>query len=229
MEVVSRDMKMEDDEITPAMPEMLQRWRHELQEILVHTFDFLYFYAGDPEFYIRGIWHSWCAIPGIVDRVPEYLMRTLCAVSAGLLEADPEIRFRAALVHVKEILGQVSEEIGHSPNYVERVLAHIAGLEEDSALFNRAEQEYSLRLYLTRLVKIFLYSDDLAAEVFADAYAPGGEGYAGKRPLHYDLAPVGNPLRFLKEHLKQSPSEAESLWVLHCIAFDAPKSEVPSR
>jgi hypothetical protein len=225
MEFVSRDMHMGDDEIAPSMPEMLERWRHELQEIIVHTFDFLYFYAGKPDFYIRGIWHSWCAIPGIGDRVPEYLMRTLCAVSANLLDVKPEIRFRAALNHVQKVLAQVSPEIGHSPNYVEQVLRHIAKLEEDNAAFQRTEQEYSLRLYLTRLVTIFLFSEELSNRVFKDPHPVGGEGYAAKKPFHYDFIPIGNPLRFLKEHQKESPSEAESLWVLHCIAFDTSLSK----
>jgi len=38
--------------------------------------------------------------------------------------------------------------------------------------------------------------------------------------LTYDQEPAGNPLSFLRRHLKTEPTEAESLWVLHTLAFD---------
>jgi hypothetical protein len=56
--------------------------REEVEEIMVHVFDFLYFYGADPEVYVPAIWRSWDAIPSLHRRLPGYVLRTLCAVYA---------------------------------------------------------------------------------------------------------------------------------------------------
>lgn len=208
------------EEIAVELPMVLERNRAESQEILVHTFDFLYFHAGDPNYYISNIWHSWCAIPGISDRVSDYLMRTLCAVSAVLLKEKPALRFPAALRSVKEVLAEVEPKIGIPNNYVTSALAYISTLESRADLYLQVSEEYGVRMRLVRLVHIFLYSDTLSAKLFQDPHIGGGEGYRTKRSLTYDTAPVGNSLQFLRTYLKASPTEAESMWILHCLAFD---------
>ncbi len=200
---------------------LLQETRHEVQEILVHTFDFLYFHAGDPDYYVTSIWHSWCSIPGIADRVPDYLMRTLCAVSANLLNHEPGRRFEAALLEVKRLLESIEGKIGQPQNYVSKALSYIAKLEKDPALKKRIGFDYDMRIYLVRLVKIFLFSETLSAQLYNDPHVSGGRsGYRSKKSLVYDTQPIGNYLLFLKGQLKKDPSEAESIWVLHCLAFD---------
>lgn len=37
---------------------LLQRWRRDIDETMVHTFDFLYFYGKDVDRYVSGIWAS---------------------------------------------------------------------------------------------------------------------------------------------------------------------------
>lgn len=212
------------NELERELPDILERARPEVQEILVHTFDFLYFHAGDPTYYISNIWHSWCSIPGIGDRIPEYLMRTLCAVSSLLLREKPDTRFRAALRDTKEVLEKIESQIGLADNYVTRVLKYIHRMEHDPTLMERVEKQHFVRVRLVRLVRIFLYSDKLAAQLFHDPHIGGGEGYRLKKPLVYDSNPIGNALQFLRGNLKQSPSEAESMWVLHALAFDATPS-----
>lgn len=212
------------NELERELPGILERARPEVQEILVHTFDFLYFHAGDPSYYVSNIWHSWCAIPGIGDRIPEYLMRTLCAVSSLLLREKPQTRFKAALRDTKAILEKIESRIGLPDNYVTRVIEYIRRMEEDPALMQRVETQHCVRARLVRLVQIFLYSDKLAAQLFHDPHIGGGEGYRLKKTLVYDDHPIGNALQFLRGNLKQNPSEAESMWVLHALAFDASPS-----
>jgi hypothetical protein len=208
------------DEIDARLPQLFDGWRKEVQEILVHAFDFLYFHQGSAEFYVTSIWHSWCSIPGISDRVPEYLMRTLCAVSAKLLEASPAMRFDAAIASTKKLLETVQPNIDSASNYVDQALSIIKTLGENSEYHSKMEKEFSARLYLVRLVKIYLYSDLLSAKLFADPFSRSRSSADEKRRLSYSRAPIGNALTFLKEQLKSNPSDAESLWVLHCLAFD---------
>lgn len=202
------------------LPRMIERTRMEVQEILVHTFDFLYFHQGDPEYYVKNIWHSWCAIPGIADRVPEYLMRTMCAVSPRFLKDKPGTRFEAALLGVETTLRKIEGEIGLDGNYVTHVLAYIDDIRRDNQLRRQVEKQYFVRMRLVRLVQIFLYSEKLAAKLFHDPHVGGGKGYGRKKPLEYDTHPVGNALQFLRNQLKSDPREAESMWVLHALAFD---------
>ena len=209
-----------DDQVDNRLPELFERWRNEMQEVLVHTFDFLYFHQGKPEFYVTSIWHSWCAIPRIGDRVPEYLMRTLCAVAAAVLTTNPATLFDAAVASTKSLLAKVRPDIDPSSDYVEQAISLIDKLNSDSTLKVQMQKDFYARLYLVRLVKIYLYSDLLAADLLADPYARPRSAADEKKRLNYNTAPIGNALTFLKDHLKKNPSEAESLWVLHCLAFD---------
>jgi hypothetical protein len=213
------ERELDPDQLNEELPYLLTDYRREIQEVLVHSFDFLYFYYGVPDFYIESIWHSWCAIPGIEDRVQEYLMRTLCAVSATLLKEQPSKRLLAVLRHTKGVLEKLKTDETLLSNYVVRALHIIEELERDTDAFRSFEKAYSPRLYLVRTVAIFLHSERLSARLFADPHV-GSKDYGDKQRLRYDLEPVGNPLRFLKAYLKQNPSEAESLWILHALAFD---------
>lgn len=213
-----REIPMED--LAEELPQIAMSQRREAQEIIVHTLDFWYFYRGEPDFYIKSIWHSWCAIPGIEERVPEYLMRTLCAVSVNLLREPAETRFPAALRGVRDALESLRAEGGVLSDYISIALDHIGRIEGDTESGKAFERQYSARLLLVRLVGIFFASDRLAAKLFADPHVGKGSGYEGKQTLAYDQEPIGNPLTFFRAHLKNDPGESESLWVLHCLAFD---------
>lgn len=216
--------KLSTRKLLNELPDILQHWRQELQEIMVHSFDFLYFHQSDPTYYVTSIWHSWCSISGIADRVPHYLMRTLCAISATLLGEPAETRFPAALSATKTILAELRTRIEVPSNYVDHALSYIAKIEGDKTLFAQIEKEYSARLFLVRLVKIYLFSDTLAARLFSDPYVWSNEAKktSKKERLNYDLHPIGNALAFLKNQLAENPNEAESIWVLHNLAFDLP-------
>lgn len=220
MEQAESGQEIPMDDLAEELPTIAIRQRREAQEIIVHTLDFWYFYRGEPDFYIKSIWHSWCAIPGIEDRVPEYLMRTLCAVSVNLLRESAENRFPAALRGVRDTLKSLKAEGGVLSDYISIALEHIDRIERDSDSGKDFERQYSARLLLVRLVGIFLASDRLAAKLFSDRHVGKGSGYESKQTLEYDQQPIGNPLSFFRAHLKNDPGESESLWVLHCLAFD---------
>lgn len=212
--------KLPANQVNVRLPGLFERWRTEMQEILVHAFDFLYFHQGDPEFYVKSIWHSWCSIPGISDRVPEYLMRTLCSVAVTLLEAGSATLFDAVVANTRELLTDIQPNIDPASNYVEQALTLLRKLDDDEALREQTQKDFAARLYLVRLVRIYLFSERLAAMLFDNPYARSHKSGDVKRKLHYDRTPLGNALTFLKDQLRENPSEAESLWVLHCLAFD---------
>lgn len=219
LEQAVRDQAIPVTALSGMIPTLLKTWRADAQETLVHTFDFLYFYQRNPTHYIESIWYTWSAIPGISDRVPEYVMRTLCAISVAFLEDPPDRRLPSAVNAFRTVLaGMVGKPALMSP-YVPEALAYLDGIEANDHKGRAVRQEYSARLCFVRLAKIFLYSEKLAARLFSDPYAPPRAREKRGRPLIYDTAPIGNPLSFLRDHLKADPSEAESAWVLHCLAF----------
>ncbi len=62
--------------------DLINTRREEVEEVMVHVFDFIYFYGAPPEVYVPAIWRSWDAIPNLRRRLPYYVLRTLCAVYA---------------------------------------------------------------------------------------------------------------------------------------------------
>lgn len=213
-----------------ATRQMLRRWRREAQEILVHAFDFLYFYSAKSDVYISSIWHSWCAIPGIADRVPEYVIRTLCATGSEHLHiTDSEERLNAIRAEALDQFRKV-KNAGGLPNgdYVDQAIEQL----EHGWMPNNGTPGIRSRLraglLLTRFVRAFLFSETFAAKIYSDPYIASARvkesGYAKKRN-QYDLVPIGNPLRFLSENIKESPSETDSLWVLHNLAFNSAADE----
>ncbi len=221
------NMENADSGRSPAQTELqnflskaFDKWRKEMQEILVHAFDFMYFHQSQPEFYVTSIWHSWCSIPGISDRVPEYLLRTLCAISADILDSEPSKIFDAALRSAEDLLVKVDAKIDPQNDYVKTALQRIENIKGDADLKEKTRKEFSARMYLVRLARIYLFSPRVAGMLFDDHSVRSGAAISNKKKLRYDTNHIGNALNFLRKQLKHRPSEAESLWVLHCLAFD---------
>lgn len=203
---------------------ILRSWRREAQEILVHTFDFLYFYASKPDVYISSIWHSWCAIPGIADRVPEYVIRTLSATGSSHLKLENNRRLDATKDHALTQFRLLKNTDGILSNYVELAIEHIENHWQSSNGVRGVRDKLRAALLLTRFTKLFLYSETFSAQIFSDTYISSSStkesGYAQKKN-EFSLTPIGNPLRFLSENIKDTPTETESLWVLQNLAYNS--------
>jgi hypothetical protein len=208
-----------------ATSRILRRWRREAQEILVHAFDFLYFYSSKPNVYISSIWHSWCAIPGIADRVPEYVIRTLCATGSTYLYMEDHVaRLEAIKDDALEQFREVKAAGSLLSDYVDGAIQQLENNWTPSNGSPGIRSKLRAGLILTRFVKAFLYSEVFAAQIYSERYITSSSvkesGYAKKRN-QYDLVPIGNPLRFLSENIKDSPTETDSIWVLHNLAFNS--------
>lgn len=205
----------------PQMLEMLTKWRREAKEIMVHVFDYLYFFQNSPDRYIQAIWSTWCAIPGISERIPEYIVRTLCAVSPRLLNLEPAERRATAREHFEKTLNDLISDGTLPTDYAAKALKK---LNEKWTATRRGNpsiaQRYDTWLYLVRLTTAFMHSESAAADLFDDPHVTSkGKETSVKHSCIYDDLPLGNPIRFIRGHLTTSPREPESVWLLHNLAY----------
>lgn len=210
-----------------VLAQLLVKWRKDTEETMVHVFDFIYFYGQDVNAYVRGIWHSWSAIPNITPRIPDYVKRTLCALLSAHFDLMDEARPSSdgnvdgyELDFAKESMVDVLKEIITSDpsnvfvrdalNYIESSWQSIKGGLQG-------------RVYLVKLVVCFLHSEKFAKRLLQDPHRGGGagehQGYR-HRVLELDDKPVGNPLRFIQAFTRTQTNAAESLWALTTIAFN---------
>jgi hypothetical protein len=197
-------MKNEDDggeattkqKLSPTyLKGALEHWRSDVEEIMAHVFDFLYFYRSDHEKYIKGIWLSWGVIPNISNRVPEYVLRTLCGILPRHLRRGDDMQ-EFARDEVLAVLRSMPDAT-QSLSYTYQAISHI----ESNWLVIR--RNLIARKPIVRIVNGFPFSNKIAAELWRENIAPGAssgshgrEGYPSK-PGTLDEWPIDNPLRFL--------------------------------
>jgi hypothetical protein len=193
----------------------IEKYRGEAEEIMVHVFDFLYFYGQNEEKYTQSIWLSWSVIPNLSERIPEYVMRTLCALLVlHLRRENPE---QHAVKSAQKLLKALKDSDGDNP--------HLQAAQD--FLEKTKLEDLTLRLAarkpLVKLVLAFCYSEKIAARVRGESIVGGGHegtgGYADK-PGVLNRTPIGNPLNFVAHFTKgHSLSERVSFWLLYSIAY----------
>ncbi|HKY35309.1 MAG TPA: hypothetical protein VJN18_05175 [Polyangiaceae bacterium] len=200
----------------PATPAMLAdhvrtHWQ-EVNELLTHVFDFLYFYQGSPETYVRAIWASWGVIPNIEHRIGDYITRSLCALHAN------NLRRADSITTTIDTLTSCLEEVAKEFPDLELIATALDTVKERRQEF---EKILKRRVKLVRLVHSFLYSQEASSILMRDDIAGGGEheGYR-LRADEFAGAPVGNPLRFVEAFGdEKAPQQLKSLWILTHVAF----------
>jgi hypothetical protein len=195
---------------------ILDRWHHEIEEIIVHVFDFLYFYGQDTERYVRSIWLTWGVIPNISNRINEYVLRTLCAALVKHLrrEGAEEIARAEVLKIFEDLRGQ------DSGPYVD--LAH--ALLSDDSQWPALRSAMTARKGLVKIVRGFLYWDKAAQDLRGDQTVSSDASERGGyrlRVRHLTQDKVDNPLRVIEEYTDSlTPSDLTSLWLLYELAFN---------
>jgi sulfur relay (sulfurtransferase) DsrC/TusE family protein len=196
---------------------VIEHWQREVEEILVHTFDFLWFYGRESEKYVRGIWMSWATVPNIKNRIKDYVVRTISAVLTRYLLQGKEAEDLAKDVVVNTLTALKAEGLGG--DHVDAALRYI-DLHWETEIRDRVV----IRKDLVKLVQAFLFSESLATEVRKEEAIVGGtdkarEGY----PLivnEIDNHTITNPLRFLELYTgNKPPSPTESAWFFYILAF----------
>lgn len=216
---IDRDVLPEKEEVditSELLVSLLDRHYREIQEILVHVFDFLYFYGSDIDKYIAGIWNSWGTIPNINNRIKEYVIRTICAALVNNLR-----RPNAEEMARDQVLRSLTDlNKGRSGgSYITRAIDYINNHWDDE-IFKRV----FLRRDLVRITRAFLFSETIASEVRRETELKGGEpshreGY-DLRVGYLESKEIRNPIHFLELYTKsRTPSVSDSAWMYFILAF----------
>lgn len=206
-------------EITPSiMRKILNRWYYEVEEIMAHVFDFLYFYKQDVQHYISSIWSSWSVIPNISNRVEEYTIRTICSVLSKNLRKGSE----SENIAYEQVLNTLLDINKHDPQlpYVSDAISFL-----EAGWDNNLRNRIIARKSLVALVRAFFYSEHIVAQLFKERHLSGHrsetDGYDKKVGI-LDGVKIDNPIRFIKNYTKdQDPSSCRSLWILSNIGFNS--------
>lgn len=195
--------------------DVLERKRHDIDETMVHVFDFLYFYGKDVDKYVPGIWASWGVIPNVSTRVREYVVRTICAVLSRHLKRNKGEDF--AKEEVKKSLMKLKEsKLGG--RYIQEALDLIDS-RWDTELFYLVRA----RRQLVKIVTSFIFSKQIATDIRSELKISGGagrkKGYTLKQGV-LELKPIDNPIMFIESFANSAqPSATISAWIFYVLAF----------
>lgn len=186
----------------------------EINEILTHVFDFLYFYRKDQLHYVRSIWSSWGVIPNISHRIPDYINRTLCALHSNNLRRKDS--YDITIDQLNDCLNKTLELYPDTP-YIQDAINQLK--------LNREQYKQALtnRALFVKFVRYFLYSATIESMITREPDVSGGErgGYILKVE-EFTETTVHNPLRFIEEFSRDKmPDKQRSLWMLQQLAFGA--------
>ena len=196
------------EQFTPThVLDLIGTRREEIEEVMVHVFDFIYFYGADPEIYVPAIWRSWDAIPSLHRRLPGYVLRTLCAVYSKYWSSPSATQDAiAAVVAGMEVVAKGDKDNA----YIQEALDYLT--RESEAL----QRQMRRRRLLVGFVRTFLQSPLILQSVRGQANKP-----EKTTDLIFDGAPVENPLRFVETHTSSTGSSAlRSFFLLTRLAFD---------
>ena len=180
--------------------------REEVEEIMVHVFDFTYFYGADPEVYVPAIWRSWDAIPSLHRRLPAYVLRTLCAVYSKFWSSSNPTH--AALAAVRAGMDKVAKT-DRTNAYIQDALDYLNGETES------LQKLLQRRRTLIGIVRSFFQSPVIVQSVRGQSTKAGSS-----RPYVFDGTPIENPLRFIESNTSAQSNTLRSLWMLARLAFD---------
>ncbi|MCO5159926.1 MAG: hypothetical protein M9939_02230 [Mesorhizobium sp.] len=206
----------------------------EIEEMMVHMFDYYHFYGLDKTLYINFIWQSWAVQPSIVQKLDYYIKRTITALAVAHFRlADWKER---AINDFESVLN--SEPLKTTlPFYIEA-----------KGILENPESRADIASYLQQISHIIIMfhfafkSDTLRKLVAADPYRtptttsaktksgaryPVRHSYAATRLVFAgDTAKLvrpafSNPLSFLRDlSTDPKPNAAKSAWLLHMLSFN---------
>jgi hypothetical protein len=198
------------------LPIVIRNCLEQVEELMVHSFDYLYFYAEKVK-YIPAIWHSWGVLPYITDKIPDYVMRSLCTISLEYAGEDAAVG-EAARRRLEEEFVRMSRHYRRD-SHVHQALEFLR-TKWDSEL----AVPLVVRLPIPRFVRSLLYSPRLARS-FQGERSVVGSSRSRRRDyphalLEFGAEEVQNPLHFIEMYTKLLRSQAASVWMLHTLAFN---------
>lgn len=201
------------------MSNILRKWHQEIEEIMVHVFDYLYFYGQDAEMYVKVQLINADEKP-IENRVRHYFLRVLCALMSSHLRRGA-IAEEVCITQLQQIIKILSEDGALN------MVFHRAGMN----LSDDHELKMNLIAYkpIIRIVRTFLYSEMIATQLRQEFELNGGKASRGGYsliPELFEFDKLSNPLRFLWHYSEDiKPSAVRSSWMLNTLAFNSSYDE----
>jgi hypothetical protein len=202
-----------EDTVSPAhVLDLIGTRREEVEEVMVHVFDFIYFYGSVADSYVPAIWRSWDAIPSLNRRLSAYVLRTLCAVhSKYWASPKPTQDTITAVTAGMEVVAKTDKD----NVYIQEALAYLKNNKE------LLQEQMRRRRLLIAFVRTFLQSPQILQ---------GVRGQAIKQEKSTDLTldglPIENPLRFIEAQTASTGfSRLRSFLLLTRLAFDTAEAE----
>jgi hypothetical protein len=193
-----------------ALKDLIDRRHEEVEELMVHAFDFIYFFGSEVARYVPAIWKSWQSIPHLETRIRQYVLRTLATIATKFLSGpDPAKRakedFEVSLAGTARKLGRGS--------YASAALRLLA---DD---WKSIQIELAARILITQIVLAFLQGPEALAEVRRKG-RPRHRGDPVSRDLLFSGDPILNPLDFIECETGDRVDIHRSFWMLQRLAFD---------
>ncbi|WP_146618635.1 hypothetical protein [Rhodoplanes elegans] len=196
-------------------------YSEEIEELMVHLFDFYHFYGMDADIYVSYVWRSWAVQPTIMQKLEPYVKRTFVALAAKYYSYPDWID--RTFIEVRRIFSK-----DHGPKKVPFI-------DDVNQIITENEEELRSYLEITKhLIGLFLAvfrSDGLQ---YAAANEPLRNPGRSSRQKNYSVPhlyfhsgresisqPIlANPLIFVRDYSQHEfPNSAQSAWVLHFLAF----------
>jgi hypothetical protein len=208
--------------------------RHEVEETMVHAFDYLYFYRGAAESYVSTVWNSLDSIPALARRVPHFVMRTLAATAIPYLDrvGSPETAVRRRMCKLLEQIGATNGRLG---SYRHLALEFLTNRWSD-----HYERELTARIWTANFVRSFLYLPELERQL-GEIHVTSASG-SGTRGRHRGISSTGvsyphkamcfgntdyiaDPMGFVSAFATDKCDAARSAWLLTTLAFGAVQND----
>jgi hypothetical protein len=213
----------------PRLRYYVENYKRLMEEFIVHTMDFSYFYDGDETLFVSSLWRTWATVPTVPGDLSIYVLRTLVALSSTSTTTNlqrAEAAFQDASERMDTALATTIASYGDSTGILtgaRHLLAHVSTgpetwTDDRRDLFTR----FSLSFFLGRFTWKALVSETLHAELVRDRYtiSPGpGLGREYRAGIgEYPDDPIESPVSFCLDRLRRCPTEAgddpeeASLW-----------------
>ncbi len=184
-----------------------------VEEFLVHTFDYLYFYDRKPADYVKSLWLSWGIIPHLESKLDDYIVRTISALSANTMRRDDAINVARGQFKDNFKVDVIKKNNPHFETVLGRV-------ESEEYWNSKLRPEVEAGNLAARFVLTFLYSRSAHKEIFADPALEPGDKYAISR-REFATQKYVNPLRMLRELSGiRNGTPSDSLWLFHALTFN---------
>lgn len=212
----------------------INRYGEEIEEMMVHIFDYYHFYGSDPKTYCDFIWLSWAVQPSIEKKLDDYIRRTLTAL--GVRHLNRENWIELTFADFEAVLN--SEPLRSKLAFRHEVLDRFSNGEmKDNTITYLRAMEYLLSIFHL-LFKVEGLQVAASAELYREPifrYRKTRSGTVEKKRFNYRNSALSfvsenpsvsrprfsNPLLFLRDYSREeTPNAAQAAWLLHMLAFN---------